>query len=269
MSKLVVQPDPYGNRLTNASDVNLRYNESLIMYDGIPCLVDYVPTGMWERVGLLPFNTKTGKFSEKKTEINILTDKKISTDFNLGWVPVGRNPQDRYSTPRAMYYERIPTRRYKQGLCGSNVLAFHPTASLQGGEITLRSNSCHVTMIAIAMSNEVPDEYNLSGLSNPQRISNMIESIMIISKDKNLADEEVFALYSNVSMAMSKKVALVHLIPPKLRKRLKDDKDILFSILVEKQTVGTFNPRNMDIQLNHPGLFSIIQDDLIQAELIH
>lgn len=259
--KFKYQPDPFGHRLTNRSDVELRYNESVVLYKGDPHYLVTPRLDDWLKVELIPFVDGAGYVTSKKIRVDI-RDQEISTDFVFGWFNFNI---DGNGLPIACYMERLPTRRYKQGATASNTMLSHPTYS--NGELMFRSISSSIDSISSCLSNSRASSKVITAKMNSKELIDFaIDKIMNLNSVSR--NHEVFYLETlNTSIALSKRVALVYKPTPQ-PKKLKSRSEVMFTILIDKQEIGTFNPNIMDIKLDRDGLYSIIQDDLIKAGLL-
>lgn len=252
--KFRFEPDPYRHRLTNRNDVELRYHESMVMYKGEPVQVHSVGGSTdWDKVMLIPFQSNFKMDSNKAITVSIIHEKDISTDFNFGWMNYSISD---IGLPNAVYLERLPTRRYKQGATTQNVMSCHPSISNENG-LMWQNTGPNIAMLAQCLSS-VPCSSLLTANMKP---SELIE--YTINKMLTLNDANYKITFNRVSIALSKRVALIW--KPVLK--LKSIKDINFIVMIDKQEIGTYTPNIMDVELNKPGLYSIVHDELVKAGL--
>lgn len=260
--KFRYEPDPYHHRLTSRNDVELRYHDSIILYKGEPHLVSLGGRSSddWTKVVLIPFDDNYNYDTSKAVNINILTDKDISTDFSFGWVntSVSRGSQ----LPYATYLERLPTRRYKQGVTAQNVLGAYPTFDPAHQSVMWSHQAPSQTMLGQCLSKRPSNHIPTTKMSPPELIEYIVNKVALA--DKTTAGSEL----SKAIVALTKRVALIYRRPPTSKKKTKKVDDLQFSILLDKQDIGIFTPKIMNVELHKPGLYSIVQDELIRASLI-
>lgn len=271
--KLTVAPDPYGHRLTNGSDVNLRYNESVVLIQDVPYYLKYTGATNWRTILGYKYLEDKGRFSENYDTFNILDNKDISLDFDLGYFNSGVNPD--LGHQYCVHLERVPTRRYKQGLSTNNVNAASPRTD-RNNMVIFRNCGLDNIIISGAILKNEPKYLYTSKMSSKDKIDGLLKVLDKFYTNKNnlnnYTKKDMLDLSCSYSVGLSKRVALLF-----SRSTLDDTKSKIdwdpdkakFHILLEREVLGVYTPYNNEVRLHRDGLFSIVEPDLINAGLIN
>lgn len=250
---LVLEKDPYGHRLTNGSDVELRYGGSIVLVNNNPHLVSYGDgrSGDWKKVALIPYSFKVKDFaSNQHFIVDIINDfNLISTDFDLGW---GEWPEETFGEnfTTIYYIERIPTRRYKQGLTSNNTQILKPSFDKAGILNWDNSSSNHSFIGTLIASQLTKKKVN---------ISKTCKSLFEYLNERNFR-----TVASNIGFILNSKVALVI---PKYSQPV-DFETFRLNVMVEQACIGTYQPSIESFQIAREGLYSVFEEDLTIAGLL-
>lgn len=120
--------DPMGHRYVSAEDIRTKLHGSWVYFDGVPV---YVKTGQnddYRKIQI--YEMKDRDFLRART-VSVCDEGFNQLVFPMGWF------QSKYNS-LALYAQRIPVRRYKQGLTEDNLsMSF----IREGQEVPLGANS--------------------------------------------------------------------------------------------------------------------------------
>lgn len=220
------QADPFGCRYASIDDIRTKLNACYIMYDGKPVYVSVGGSNDYRKITLHELR-EDGEFRQIGT-VNVNDPKVNQYEFNLGWFNMPLN--ERLQGNAVAFGERMPVRRWKQGLCCDSVI----------------------------MTVHNKDKESRFGPTNRELVAMMSGKYTSLEEAIRLFDSPKRELFTRGSqgVALSREVALM--LPPE--PWTKDVK--YFDVFVGKMKIGKFHPRFQTMETTKEGMFSVVQETL-------
>lgn len=222
--------DPFECRYASADDIRTKLHGSMIMFGNEPV---QVTTGNYPNYKKLDlgFVADTGGISRYEQDINVNDPRINQYEFNLGWFNL---VSPRTGGRSLAYGERLPVRRWKQGLCIDSVMI---NVYSKGGV----STRCQPTQgeLATMMRGKYPT------------LDEMLDQFRSVGK----------AAFNSggFGCALSHEVAL--LLPDEMWTA----EVCYFNVYVGKVLVGRYHPKSRTIESTKEGMFSVVSETLRQV----